>query len=237
MPSNQLAPYQKELLEQAEAVGALKFGEFVLKSGRISPYFFNAGLMSTGAILNTIANAYASTIVSTFSSSPRPIDVLFGPAYKGISLAACTALVLASSHAQSLGFAYDRKEVKDHGEGGRLVGVPVSGQRVVILDDVMTAGTAVRGAVGMVRAEGGKVVGVVQLLDREEVGGGKDVDVRVDGEKVRSTVDDVEEFLGEGARVVSVLKMRDLMLYLEERGKTEDLEKMREYRARYGRRD
>ncbi|KAH7910672.1 phosphoribosyltransferase-like protein [Hygrophoropsis aurantiaca] len=242
-----IQPYQKELLQQAEEVGALKFGEFVLKSGRLSPYFFNAGLMSTGAILNTIARAYAETIIATFPPSTTttptpalPFDVLFGPAYKGISLAACTALVLSSSSAYNVGFAYDRKEAKDHGEGGRLVGVPVAGQRVLILDDVMTAGTAVRGAVETVRSAGGTVVGVVQLLDREEVGGGVDVDVRVGGSTARSTVQDVEEMLREtvpDARVVSVLKMRDLMVYLEQRGKGEDLEKMRGYRARYGRQD
>lgn len=197
---------------------------------RISPYFFNAGLLSTGPILNTLASAYASTIASSLSPpssaiSPLPkFDVLFGPAYKGIPLAACTSLVLYTSHGLSVGFAYDRKEPKDHGEGGSLVGVPIRGKNVLILDDVMTAGTAIRRAIEMIRREGGEVVGVVQCLDREEVG--------ING---GSTVKEVEEEIGGGeGRVRSILKMRDLIKYLEGKGRGDELERMREYWAKYG---
>ncbi|KAI6165893.1 phosphoribosyl transferase [Pisolithus thermaeus] len=224
-----LQDVQNQLLEQAEEVGALKFGEFTLKSGRISPYFFNAGLMSSGKILNTVANAYAATILVGLNSPDSPLppfDVIFGPAYKGISLAACTSLVLSAVYGRSYGFAYDRKEAKDHGEGGKLVGVPVQGKKVLILDDVMTAGTAVRLAIASIQSEGGEVVGVVQLLDREEVG--------KDG---GSTVDEVENVLGGRGRVQSVLKMKDLMRWLADNGKQGQLKAMETYRQQYGRKE
>lgn len=242
MSADAIHAYQTELLVQAEEVGALKFGQFTLKSGRyapylsanlitreshttrISPYFFNAGLMSSGKILDTIANAYAATIVDALDTGVVPaFDVIFGPAYKGISLAACTALVLSAKYGHSYGFAYDRKEVKDHGEGGKLVGVPVQGKKVLILDDVMTAGTAVRLAIESIQAAGGEVVGVVQLLDREERG--------KDG---GSTVKEVEGIVGGKGRVLSVLKMRTLMAWLEKRGKSDVLGRMKEYWNEYG---
>lgn len=191
----------------------------VSSQNSVSPYFFNAGLLSTGPILETLASAYAFTIIDAISSSSiPPFDVLFGPAYKGIPIAACTALVLHTSHNMSVGLAYDRKELKDHGEGGRLVGVSVKGKRVVILDDVMTAGTAVRLAIELVRREGGNVVGVVQCLDREEV-----------GQSGVSTVNEVEGIVGTGA-VKSILKMRDLMEWLKENEKVAELESMHKYR-------
>jgi orotate phosphoribosyltransferase len=185
----------------------------------ISPYFFNAGLLSTGPILATLASAYASTIIDALSSSSiSEFDVLFGPAYKGIPIAACTALVLHNSHNTPVGFAYDRKEVKDHGEGGKLVGVSVKGKRVVILDDVMTAGTAVRQSIELVKKEGGRVVGIVQCLDREEV-----------GQSGVSTVEEVEGIVGVGT-VKSILKMRDLMEWLKENKREAELESMQKYR-------
>jgi orotate phosphoribosyltransferase len=153
-----------------------------------------------------------------------PFDVLFGPAYKGIALAACTSLVLSAEHSMDLGFAYDRKEAKDHGEGGVMVGVPVKGKRVVILDDVMTAGTAIRQAMTTIGREGGEVVGVVQCLDREEVG--------QDGKT--STVVEVAGLLGGAGRVVSILKMRDLMAWLKAKGMAEELGKMQQYWDDYG---
>jgi orotate phosphoribosyltransferase len=190
-----------------------------------SPYFFNAGLLSTGPILATLASAYASTIVDAFATPSEPnFDVLFGPAYKGIPFAACTALVLHSANDIAVGFAYDRKAPKDHGEGGIMVGAPVKGKRVVVLDDVMTAGTAVRLAIELVHKEGGRVVGVVQCLDREEVG--------QDG--VSSTVREIEGLVGKG-NVKSILKMQDLILWLEKQeGMEKELQDMREYRKRYG---
>jgi orotate phosphoribosyltransferase len=174
--------------------------------------------------LNTLASAYASTIITTFSPSPPAsslphFDVLFGPAYKGIPIAACTALILHTQYNISVGFAYDRKEAKDHGEGGKLVGASVAGKRVLVLDDVMTAGTAVRSAIETVRREGGTVVGVVQCLDREEVGQGQGT----------STVSEIEGIVGVG-NVKAILKMSDLMLWLEESGKEAELSSMRSYR-------
>ncbi|KAG1739198.1 phosphoribosyltransferase-like protein [Suillus paluster] len=240
-----LESYKTQLLEQAAQVGALKFGNFTLKSGRKSPYFFNAGLMSDGTILHTVAQAYAATLCA----SPSPgdpnanpftdFDILFGPAYKGISFAACTALVLASIHGRDVKFAYDRKEAKDHGEGGNIVGWPSGGKekwRVVVVDDVMTTGLAASTAINHVVRQGGEVVGVVQLLDREEFS-----EIDDQGRKV-SSVMKLERLLGGKGKVRSVLKMRDLVKWLEEkeaRGESSEeemmsLQALREYRDTYG---
>ncbi|KAJ7512388.1 orotate phosphoribosyltransferase [Mycena galericulata] len=221
-----LASYQSDLIQHSMEIGALKFGSFTLKSGSVSPYFFNAGLLSSGPILAILSTAYASTIVAAQASTSTPLptfDVLFGPAYKGIPFAATTALMLHTQHDVSVGLAYDRKEVKDHGEGGNMVGVPVAGKKVVILDDVMTSGKAVRGAIDTVRAHGGEVVGVVQCLDREEIG--------QDG--ASSTVKEIEGLIGQG-RVQSILKMRDLIAWLEKNGMTEELASMKVYWDKYG---
>ncbi|ESK92572.1 orotate phosphoribosyltransferase [Moniliophthora roreri MCA 2997] len=226
MPPSELKSYQTELINQAMSVGALKFGSFTLKSGRISPYFFNASLLSSGPILATLAKAYASTIVNAQADPENPIpefDVLFGPAYKGIPFAAMTVMQLYNEHNISVGLAYDRKEAKDHGEGGNMVGVPVAGKKVLILDDVMTAGTAVRGSIELVKKSGGEVIGVIQCLDREEVG--------KDG--VSSTVKEIEGILGKG-RVQSILKMRDLMLWLGQNSMRDELTKMNQYWDQYG---
>lgn len=194
------------------------------ESFRISPYFFNAGLLSSGPILASLSTAYAATIANALKDGTFPeFDVLFGPAYKGIPFASCTAMALYTQHGISVGFAYDRKEVKDHGEGGNMVGVPVKGKRVIVLDDVMTSGKAIRGAIDTVRNNGGEVVGVVQALDREEVG--------QDG--ASSTVKEIEGLVGEG-RVYSILKMRDLMVWLEKNGMTKELESMKAYWDQYG---
>lgn len=183
-------------------------------------------MLSSGSILHTVAKAYAAEIAKLIKDGTFPqFDVLFGPAYKGISLAACTALVLSADHNLDTGFAYDRKEAKDHGEGGVMVGVPVEGKRVLILDDVMTAGTAIRGAMTNVSAAGGSVIGVIQCLDREEVG--------KDGKT--STVVEVTELIGGGpGRVVSILKMRDLMAWLKGKDMNDELGKMQEYWDAYG---
>lgn len=241
-----LPEYKTQLIEHAMAVGALKFGTFTLKSGRcvpqfshqptndlntiisVSPYFFNAGLLCTGPILATLAGAYAATIVEAQSMdlNPNPLpnfDVLFGPAYKGIPFASSTALLLYTQHKVPVGFAYDRKEVKDHGEGGKMVGVSVQAKKVVILDDVMTSGKAVRGAIETVKENGGEVVGIIQALDREEVG--------QDG--ISSTVQEIENLVGKG-RVRSILKMRDLMAWLERNGMQEQLADMRKYWQDFG---
>jgi orotate phosphoribosyltransferase len=148
---------------------------------------------------------------------------LFGPAYKGISLAAITAVLLHTQHQIDVGFAYDRKEAKDHGEGGRMVGVPVARKRVLILDDVMTAGTAVRGAIEMIREAGGEVVGVVLALDREEI-----------GHEGKSAVKELEAELGGEGRVNAILRMRDLIAWLKSQGRDEDIERMQAYWEQFG---
>ncbi|TEB29895.1 orotate phosphoribosyltransferase [Coprinellus micaceus] len=205
-----LQSYQSELIEHAMSVGALKFGSFTLKSGRQSPYFFNAGLLCTGPILAALSTAYAQTISDAAL-------LWHYPPIRCIPFASTTALVLYTKHNNAVGFAYDRKEAKDHGEGGKM------GKKVLILDDVMTSGKAVRGSIEMVRAYGGEVVGVVQALNREEVG--------QDG--LSSTVNEIESLIGEG-RVLSILKMRELMVWLEKDGQAENLAKMQEYWDQYG---
>jgi orotate phosphoribosyltransferase len=158
---------QRAFLDLALARNALRFGEFTLKSGRTSPYFFNAGLFDSGAALATLGRAYADAAVQ----SGIAFDMLFGPAYKGIVLAAITAAALAEQHGRDLPFAYNRKEAKDHGEGGTLVGAPLRG-RVLIVDDVITAGTAIRESLALIRSAGATPAGVLIALDREERGQG-----------------------------------------------------------------
>ncbi|KZT00658.1 orotate phosphoribosyltransferase [Laetiporus sulphureus 93-53] len=220
-----LDKFQSELIEHAMAVGALKFGSFVLKSGRNSPYFFNAGLLADGPVLDTLCSAYAATIAYALKSThglPQ-FDILFGPAYKGIPFAACTALLLHRDHGIDVGFAYDRKEAKDHGEGGVMVGAPVKGKRVLVLDDVATAGTAIRGAINTVTKEGGEVVGAVLLLDRQEV-----------GREGKSMIEEVEGILGGKGSVPTILKMRHLMTWLKQHGRTDELASMQQYWDQYG---
>lgn len=159
--------YQRQFLDFALARQVLRFGEFTLKSGRKSPYFFNAGLFNSGAALAAIGRAYAQAVVE----SGIRFDMLFGPAYKGIPLATVTAAALAEHHRLDLPYCFNRKEAKDHGEGGNLVGAPLKG-RVLIVDDVITAGTAVREAVSIIRAAGAEPVGLVIALDRQERGQG-----------------------------------------------------------------
>ncbi|KAI0765280.1 orotate phosphoribosyltransferase [Fomes fomentarius] len=221
-----LQQYQTELIEHSLSAGALLFGTFTLKSGRSSPYFFNAGLLASGPVLNTLCSAYASTIAAALKGGLPEFDVLFGPAYKGIPFAAGTALLLHRDHQIDVGFAYDRKEAKDHGEGGVLVGSSVKGKRVVILDDVATAGTAIRGAIDVVRRGGGEVVGAVLMLDRQEV-----------GKEGRSMIAEVEELLGGKGRVQTILTMHNLITWLQEHGRGAELEKMKQYWERYGAKD
>jgi len=160
--------YQREFLRFAAAAGVLRFGDFTLKSGRHSPYFFNAGRFDTGARLARLADAYARRIIDCGLA----FDVLYGPAYKGIPLAAATSIALARDTGRDLAYAFNRKEAKDHGEGGVIVGRPLAG-RVLIIDDVITAGTSVRESMEVIRAAGAEPVGVVIALDRLERGAGK----------------------------------------------------------------
>lgn len=162
-----MKPYQREFLELALRKKALRFGEFTLKSGRNSPYFFNAGLFDSGAALDVLGRAYAQAAMD----SGIEFDMLFGPAYKGIALASATAVALAREHTRDMPVAFNRKETKDHGEGGMLIGAALSG-RVLIVDDVISAGTAIRESIGLIRANGAIVAGVLIALDRQERGRG-----------------------------------------------------------------
>ncbi len=159
--------YQRDFIALTLQREVLRFGEFTLKSGRQSPYFFNMGRIDSGAALAQLGRAYAAAVVA----SGIDVDMLFGPAYKGIALAAATAIALADHHHRDLPWAYNRKEAKDHGEGGMLVGAPLKG-RVLIVDDVMTAGTAVRESLALIRASGAEPAGVLIALDRQERGQG-----------------------------------------------------------------
>ncbi len=209
--------YQQAFLEFAIDAGVLRFGEFTLKSGRISPYFFNAGLFNTGRHLARLGRFYAQAIVD----SGRDFDVLFGPAYKGIPLAAATGIALADHHERDLPWCFNRKEAKDHGEGGNLVGAPLEG-RVLIVDDVITAGTAIRESVDIIQAAGATPAGVVIALDRQERGRGE-----------RSAIQEVEQDLG--LPVTSIVTLSDLQAWLEGGAGTADtLERIRAYRAEYG---
>jgi orotate phosphoribosyltransferase len=208
---------QSRFLDFALERGVLRFGEFTLKSGRKSPYFFNAGLFNTGAALAELGRFYADAVVE----SGLRFDVLFGPAYKGIPLAAVTAVALAEHHGRDVPYAFNRKEAKDHGEGGTIVGAPLAG-RVLIIDDVITAGTAIGEAVEIIRAHGAEPCGVVICLDRQERGKGE-----------RSAIQEVRERFG--LEVVAVARLEDLVAHLH--GKpdfAESLTALTRYRSEYG---
>ena len=208
--------HQRDFIGLCLELGVLRFGDFTLKSGRRSPYFFNAGLFIDGRAIAALGRHYAHAAVR----SGLPFDMLFGPAYKGIPLVTATAAALAEHEGRNLPFAFNRKEAKDHGEGGSIVGAPLAG-RVLIVDDVITAGTAIRESVEIIRAQGATPAGVLIALDREERGRGE-----------RSAVQEVQEVYG--LPVVSVLRLRDLMTHLEAAGERSTLEAVRAYRALYG---
>src|ERR1700730_4799794 len=161
--------YQSEFIDLCLQLGVLRFGSFTLKSGRESPYFFNAGLCTTGAAIGAVGRAYAAAL----AASDLEFDMLFGPAYKGIPLVTVTAAALAEHHALNAPFAFNRKEAKDHGEGGTIIGSPLKG-RVLIVDDVITAGTAIRESIDMIEAAGATPAGVLLALDRQERASGSD---------------------------------------------------------------
>jgi orotate phosphoribosyltransferase len=210
-------PYQRDFIELCMKLGVLTFGSFKLKSGRDSPYFFNAGLFNTGAAIAAVGRAYAAAL----AAADVPFDMLFGPAYKGIPLVTATAAALAETQHRSVGFAFNRKEAKDHGEGGRIVGGPLRG-RVLIVDDVVTAGTAIRESIDIIDAAGARPAGVLLALDRQERGG--------DGGL--SAVQEVRaEF---GIAVIAVIGLGELMQYMEGLGRAAELARMRAYRERYG---
>ncbi|HSD74953.1 MAG TPA: orotate phosphoribosyltransferase [Steroidobacteraceae bacterium] len=211
-----MLPHQQQFIDLARELGVLKFGEFTLKSGRRSPYFFNAGLFNTGKALATLGRCYAETIVR----SGIAFDMLFGPAYKGIPLVAATATALADAHGRDVPFAFNRKEAKDHGEGGSVIGSALGG-RVLIVDDVITAGTAIRESAELIVKSGATLAGVALALDRQERGQGK-----------QSAVQEVEAAFG--VRCVSIVTLSDLIESLQPTKQADTLAALREYRSRYG---
>ena len=209
--------YQRQFLEFAIGRGVLRFGEFTLKSGRLSPYFFNAGLFDSSMALARLGRYYASAIVD----AGLEFDTLFGPAYKGIPLVAAVAIALAEQHGLDVPWCFNRKEAKDHGEGGTIVGAPLRG-RVLIVDDVITAGTAIRETMAILDAHGATPAGVMIALDRRERGQGE-----------LSAVQEVER--AHNITVTPIVTLDDVVTFLAEQPEqTEFLEKMRDYRAQYG---
>ncbi|MBA3979718.1 MAG: orotate phosphoribosyltransferase [Alcanivorax sp.] len=207
--------YQQQFIEFAQARGALKFGEFTLKSGRVSPYFFNAGTFHTGEALARLGRFYADAIVA----SGVEYDMLFGPAYKGIPLVAAVAVALAEHHGIDKPWAFNRKEAKDHGEGGLIVGAPLSG-RALVIDDVITAGTAIREVAALFVGSDARMAGVVVALDRQERGQGD-----------KSAIQEVEHSLG--VPVHSIVGMSDIIAWLAAR-EDASLAAMQAYRQQYG---
>lgn len=209
--------YQREFIQFAIEQNVLRFGEFTLKSGRISPYFFNAGLFNSGAALARLGRYYAAAIEDAGIS----FDVLFGPAYKGIPLAAAAAVALANDHNRDVPYVFNRKEAKDHGEGGNLVGAPLEG-RVMIIDDVITAGTAIREVMEIINAANATPAAVMIALNRMERGQGE-----------LSAIQEVERDYG--MQVVSIVSLEDIVTYLSEVGGYDDaITAIQAYRAQYG---
>ena len=211
--------FQRRFLEFVIDREILRFGSFTLKSGRVSPYFFNAGLFNTGARLSFLAASYAQAI----AHSRLPFDMLFGPAYKGIPLVAATAIALYRDHGRDAAWCFNRKEAKDHGEGGALVGADLAG-RVLLVDDVITAGTAVREAAGIARGQGAELAGILIAMDRRERGTGP-----------TSAIREIEQEYS--TRVVSVVDLQDVIDYLGADPGSElhsHLDAVRAYRERYG---
>lgn len=209
--------YQQEFLQFAINQGVLKFGEFTLKSGRISPYFFNAGLFQTGSALSQLGKFYAQAIVA----SGVQFDMLFGPAYKGIPLAAATAIALYEHYAKDYPYAFNRKEAKDHGEGGIIVGSALKG-RVLVIDDVITAGTAIRESADIVKQQGATLAAVAIALDRQERGQGE-----------QSAVQEVESHYA--VPVINIVSLKEIASHIEANLHDADLlTKVKAYRARYG---
>lgn len=218
--SETLEQIQHQLLAAAIQCQALRFGQFTLKSGRISPYFFNAGLFNTGAALAQLAQSFAARL----QQSGIAFDVLFGPAYKGITLASATAMQVSLQYQRSVGFCYNRKEAKDHGEGGLLVGAPLQG-RVIIVDDVISAGTSVRESVQMITQAGAQAVAVLVALDRQERGS--------DSKDMRSATQEVSDRYG--IPVLAVANLDSLLRFVEHSTELSvHREALQAYRQRYG---
>ena len=208
--------YQNDFLDFMLEIGALKFGEFTLKSGRVSPYFFNAGQFNQGNHLSQLGQFYAQAI----EFSGIKFDVLFGPAYKGIPLAAATAIALNDSFNRSVPYSFNRKEAKDHGEGGNIVGHPLEGD-ILIIDDVITAGTAIREAQDIISSNGANAKGVIVALDRQEKGNGE-----------LSAIQEVEQIFG--ISVLSIINLSHIVDYLKANDNEDIVNRIESYRSQYG---
>jgi orotate phosphoribosyltransferase len=209
--------HKRRFFELALRKGNLRFGSFKLKSGRISPYFFNAGGFDDGASLSELGQCYADAVIA----SGVEFDMLFGPSYKGIPLAAATAIALNDVHGRNVPFAFNRKEAKDHGEGGIIVGAPLEG-KVLVVDDVISAGTSVRESIGIIQAAGATTAGVVIALDRQERGTGE-----------HSAAQEVK--IQYGIACFSIAGLDDLVQFLESRANAGiDINAIQDYRERYG---
>ena len=208
--------YQNDFVDFMLEIGALKFGEFTLKSGRVSPYFFNVGQFNQGNHLSQLGQFYAQAI----EASGIKFDVLFGPAYKGIPLVAATAIVLNNSFNRSVPYSFNRKEAKDHGEGGNIVGHPLEGD-ILIIDDVITAGTAIREAQDIITANGANTKGVIVALDRQEKGKGE-----------LSAIQEVEQNFG--IAVVSIINLSHIVDYLKANNDKNIISRIESYRSQYG---
>ena len=212
-----MKPYQQEFLNFALENNVLKFGKFTLKSGRLSPYFFNFGLFQTGSSLAKLGDYYAQSIVD----SGLQFDMLFGPAYKGIPLVSVIAATLYEKHGVDYPYAYNRKEAKDHGEGGNIVGAPLAG-KVLVVDDVISAGTAIREAAGIVHDNGATMAGIAISLDRQEKGTGE-----------KSAVQEVEEAYD--ISVLNIIGLDHVIQHIEATANDPELlEKISAYRDQYG---
>ncbi|MDM7861991.1 orotate phosphoribosyltransferase [Alteromonas sp. ASW11-36] len=208
--------YQRQFIQFAIARGVLKFGEFTLKSGRVSPYFFNAGLFNSGGDLAQLGRFYASALVA----ANIDFDLLFGPAYKGIPIATTTAVALANDHQRDVPYCFNRKEAKTHGEGGNLVGSELKG-KVMLVDDVITAGTAIRESMQLIAAHNAELSGVLIALDRQEKGQGE-----------LSAIQEVERDFN--TQVVAIVTLNDVVEYLVEQGEDDAVAKINDYREQYG---
>ncbi|NQY62692.1 MAG: orotate phosphoribosyltransferase [Alteromonadaceae bacterium] len=209
--------YQREFIQFALEKQVLKFGQFTLKSGRISPYFFNAGLFNTGGDLARLGRFYASAL----ADSGIKFDLLFGPAYKGIPIATTTAVALSDNHNMDIPYCFNRKEAKTHGEGGSLVGAELKG-KIMLVDDVITAGTAIRESMEIIKAHGAELSGVLIALDRQEKGQGE-----------LSAIQEVERDFG--TKVIAIVTLADVVNYLEEQASmTESLALIKKYREDFG---
>ena len=213
--------WTREFIELARSAGALKLGRFELKSGRMSPYFFNAGAFCDGRHIASVADCYADAIVAAMTDSGLEFDLVFGPAYKGIPLATSVAISLYRRHGINVPVAYDRKEAKDHGEGGTIVGAPLQG-KVLIIDDVITAGTAIRESMAIIESAGATPAGVLIALDRQERGQGE-----------LSAIQEVEQ--NYGIPVISIIRLEQVLEYIQgQPALSAHAENIAAYRAKYG---